>query len=146
MERRFVEHAVAWQARIPGGSKHRGGDGSSRRFRPLTGKIGDEPPPPLVQRGLESGQVRGRNVPADRLQAHRAGLCCRRKTTVMKARSDKAIEQPKPFTPGVTRAMVRQHAYEMFRDKLPDHPLTLEDWVLAEKDLVNSLEADDLPK
>jgi hypothetical protein len=34
--------------------------------------------------------------------------------------------------------MVRQHAYEMFRDKLPDHPLTLEDWVLAEKDLVNA--------
>jgi len=34
--------------------------------------------------------------------------------------------------------MVRQHAYEMFRDKLPAHPLTLEDWVLAEKDLVNS--------
>jgi hypothetical protein len=42
--------------------------------------------------------------------------------------------------------MVRQHAYSMFRDKLPDHPLTLEDWVLAEKDLVASLEADDLPK
>jgi hypothetical protein len=64
----------------------------------------------------------------------------------MKARSDKAIEQPKPFTPGVTRVMVRQHAYEMFRDKLPNHPLTLADWVLAEKDLVNSLDADNLPK
>jgi hypothetical protein len=64
----------------------------------------------------------------------------------MKAQSNKAIEQPKPFTPGVTRAMVRQHAYELFRDKLPEHPLTLEDWVLAEKDLVNSLEADDVTK
>jgi hypothetical protein len=64
----------------------------------------------------------------------------------MKTKSKKAFEQPKPFTPGVTRAMVRQHAYEMFRDKLPDHPLTLEDWVLAEKDLVSSLETDDLPK
>ena len=42
--------------------------------------------------------------------------------------------------------MVRQHAYEMFRDKLPDHPLTLSDWVLAEKDLASSLDADDLPK
>ena len=62
----------------------------------------------------------------------------------MKARSDKVIEQPKPFTPGITRAMVRQHAYEMFRDKLPDHPLTLEDWVLAEKDLVNVQEADEV--
>ena len=65
---------------------------------------------------------------------------------VMKSRSQKAIEQPKPFTPGVTRSMVRQHAYEMFRDKLPGHPLTLGDWVLAEKDLVSSLDADNLPK
>jgi hypothetical protein len=64
----------------------------------------------------------------------------------MKKQSPKAVEQPKPVTPGVTRAMVRQHAYEMFRDKLPDHPLTLKDWVLAEKDLVNSLEADNQSK
>jgi hypothetical protein len=63
----------------------------------------------------------------------------------MKMRTEKAVEQPKPFTPGVTIAMVRQHAYELFRDKLPEHPLTLEDWVLAEKDLVNTMEADDLP-
>ena len=48
---------------------------------------------------------------------------------------EKPIEQPMPFTPGMTKAMVRQHAYELFRDKLPDHPLTLEDWVMAEKDL-----------
>jgi hypothetical protein len=64
----------------------------------------------------------------------------------MKTRTETPIEQPTPFTPGVTRAMVRQHAYEMFRDKLPGHPLTLEDWVLAEKDLVSSREADDLPE
>jgi hypothetical protein len=63
----------------------------------------------------------------------------------MKAESAKAIEQPKPFTPGITKGMVRQHAYEMFRDKLPDHPLTLEDWVLAEKDLVSTLEAENAP-
>ena len=63
----------------------------------------------------------------------------------MKARSKKAVEQPKPFTPGITKGMVRQHAYELFRDKLPDHPLTLADWVLAEKDLVNSLEAESMP-
>ncbi len=56
------------------------------------------------------------------------------------------VEQPKPFTPGITRAMVRQHAYEMFRDKLPDHPLTLDDWVMAEKDLVASLDAENMPK
>jgi hypothetical protein len=65
---------------------------------------------------------------------------------LMKTLIEKPVEQPKPVTPGITRAMVRQHAYEMFRDKLPDHPLTLEDWVLAEKDLVTSLDADDLPK
>lgn len=56
------------------------------------------------------------------------------------------VEQPQPFTPGVTKAMVRQHAYETFRDKLPDHPLTLDDWVMAEKDLVTSLDAENLPK
>jgi hypothetical protein len=64
----------------------------------------------------------------------------------MKKTTEKRIEQPKPFTPGITRPMVRQHAYEMFRDKLPDHPLTLEDWVLAEKDLVASLDAENQPK
>ncbi len=64
----------------------------------------------------------------------------------MKKTTDTAVEQPQPFTPGVTKGMVRQHAYEMFRDKLPDHPLTLEDWVMAEKDLVASLDADNLPK
>ena len=68
------------------------------------------------------------------------------KKGMTKTKSEKPVEQPVPFTPGVTKGMVRQHAYSMFRDKLPDHPLTLEDWVLAEKDLVASLEADDLPK
>ena len=57
---------------------------------------------------------------------------------------DEGIEQPEPVTPGITKAMVRQHAYVMFRDKLPDHPLTLEDWVLAEKDLVASMEAEEV--
>ena len=56
----------------------------------------------------------------------------------------KLVEQPAPFTPGMSKAMVRQHAFELFRDKLPDHPLTLEDWVLAEKDLVSSMETEDL--
>ena len=64
----------------------------------------------------------------------------------MKQKKEKSVEQPQPFTPGISRAMVRQHAYEMFRDKLPDHPLTLQDWVLAEKDLVASLDAENMPK
>jgi hypothetical protein len=53
-------------------------------------------------------------------------------------------EQPKPFTPGVTKGMVRQHAFELYRDKLPKEPLTLEDWVLAEKDLVQTMQTDGL--
>ena len=61
-------------------------------------------------------------------------------------RGQRRVEQPTPFTPGLTKPAVRQHAYEMFRDKLPDHPLTLNDWVLAEKDLASSLDADNLPK
>jgi hypothetical protein len=59
-----------------------------------------------------------------------------------KKQTARTMEQPKPFTPGVTRGMVREHAFRLYRDKLPEHPLTLADWVLAEKDLVNSLEAD----
>lgn len=64
----------------------------------------------------------------------------------MKKAEEKAIEQPQPFTPGVTKGMVREHAYKMFRDKLPEHPLTLEDWVLAEKDLVSTMDADNLSR
>lgn len=60
----------------------------------------------------------------------------------MKNRTNKAAEQPKPFTPGITRTMVRHHAYALYRDRLPERPLTLEDWVLAEKDLVNELEVE----
>ena len=62
----------------------------------------------------------------------------------MKKKSKKTIEQPEPFTPGITRGMVRQHAFQMFRDRLPEHPLTLEDWVLAEKDLATKLDTDEV--
>jgi hypothetical protein len=64
----------------------------------------------------------------------------------MKTKMRKTVEQPEPFTPGLSKGMVRQRAFELYRDKLPDHPLTIEDWVLAEKDLVNSLETDGLLK
>jgi len=67
------------------------------------------------------------------------------KENKLKSKSGKpSQEQPQPFTPGMTRALVRQHAYQMFRDKLPNHPLSLEDWVLAEKDLVATLEAEEV--
>ncbi len=64
----------------------------------------------------------------------------------MKQKDEQVIEQPAPFTPGLTKSMVRQHAYTMFRDKLPDHPLTLEDWVMAEKDLASTLDSENMPK
>jgi hypothetical protein len=69
-----------------------------------------------------------------------------RKGFVMKEKKLQSVHQPKPFTPGITPSMVRQHAYELFRDKLPNKPLTVEDWVLAEKDLVSSLDAENMPK
>jgi hypothetical protein len=40
--------------------------------------------------------------------------------------------------------MVRQHAYELYRDKLAHDSLTLADWVLAEKDLVQMMQTDGL--
>jgi len=60
----------------------------------------------------------------------------------IKDAEQKTIPQPEPVTPSVTRAMVRQHAYELYRDKLSRGQLTLEDWVLAEKDLVQSLQTE----
>jgi hypothetical protein len=58
----------------------------------------------------------------------------------MKRKIEKPVEQPTPVTPGITKAMVRQHAYEMYQDKLPERSLTLEDWVMAEKDLLTMME------
>jgi len=45
--------------------------------------------------------------------------------------------QPEPFTPGVRRGEVRDQAFKMFRVKLErGEPLTHDDWVRAEKELV----------
>jgi hypothetical protein len=66
-------------------------------------------------------------------------------TQLSKANHQKHVPQPAPFTPGFTKGMVRQHALELYRDKLTREALTLEDWVLAEKDLVHSMETDNLP-
>ena len=64
----------------------------------------------------------------------------------MKMKRHKRVAQPAPVTPGVTKGMVRQHAFELYRDKLPHDGRTLEDWVLAEKDLVEDLETNGLLK
>ena len=58
----------------------------------------------------------------------------------MKKKMESKAQQPKPFTPGLTKAEVREHAYKIFRDKLPGQALTLADWVMAEKDLVKMRE------
>jgi len=62
----------------------------------------------------------------------------------MKTKVQETVSQPEPFTPGVTKLMVRQHAFNLYRDKLQHDSLTLEDWVLAEKDLVHTLNTDGL--
>ena len=66
--------------------------------------------------------------------------------TMKTKKNTKPLEQPETFTPGITKGMVRQHAYQMFRDLLPDQPLTLEDWVRAEKDLAATLQTDELSR
>lgn len=58
----------------------------------------------------------------------------------MKTTTAKPVAQPKPFTPGLTKGMVREHAFRLYRDKLDRGELTLADWVLAEKDLVSDME------
>lgn len=60
----------------------------------------------------------------------------------MNEKQKEPVPQPDPVTPGITKAMVREHAYRLYRDRLPEHSLTLEDWVLAEKDLVAKLQAE----
>jgi hypothetical protein len=60
----------------------------------------------------------------------------------MKSTNDQTVKQPVPFTPGVTKEEVRQHAFRLFRDKLAHEALTIEDWVLAEKDLVKEMQVE----
>jgi hypothetical protein len=60
----------------------------------------------------------------------------------MKQKNKEATPQPETFTPGITKGMVRQHAFQIYRDKLEHGSLTLEDWVLAEKDLVQTMQTD----
>jgi hypothetical protein len=60
----------------------------------------------------------------------------------MKTKERTGTPQPEPFTPGLTKGMVREHAYHLYRDKLDRGALSLNDWVLAEKDLVATMEAE----
>ena len=89
---------------------------------------------------MSVSKIVNRYVANDHLQNRQEGLCLtmKRKTTV-----SQVVEQPKPFTPGIAQSMVREHAYHLYRDKLTADVLTLEDWVLAEKDLVAMMEAEE---
>ena len=60
----------------------------------------------------------------------------------MKSNVKNVEKQPQPFTPGFTREMVRRHAYALYSDKVANESLTLQDWVLAEKDLLATMEAE----
>jgi len=60
----------------------------------------------------------------------------------MKTKNAPPVAQPTPSTPGLTKDEVRQHAFRLYRDKLEHGNLSLEDWVLAEKDLVRSLQVE----
>jgi hypothetical protein len=62
----------------------------------------------------------------------------------MKTKKETVLLQPQPFTPGITAGMVREHARRLYRDKLEHGTLTLEDWVMAEKDLVATMEAEEI--
>ncbi len=61
----------------------------------------------------------------------------------MKSKLKQSVDQPAPFTPGISKGMVRDQAFKLYRDKLRHSShLTLEDWVLAEKDLVSEMETE----
>lgn len=62
----------------------------------------------------------------------------------MRNRRTRPLVQPKPRIPGITRAMVRVHARQLFRDVYPQRTLTVREWRLVEGDLARKLEHDGL--
>jgi hypothetical protein len=64
----------------------------------------------------------------------------------MNTQSRQSAEQPAPFTPGLSAVEVREHAMKLYFDKLRHNQhLTIEDWVMAEKDLVATRQTEGLP-
>ena len=80
---------------------------------------------------------------APKLAGKRARTSPRQSSVKTEAKTG-IVEQPQPFTPGLTRLMVREHARLLYRDKLQHSKLTLQDWVLAENDLVKTMDAEGL--
>ena len=70
-----------------------------------------------------------------KIEMNRERLCMKTRKKIRTA------EQPEPFTPGLSKALVREQAQRLFDQKLLDHDtLTPDDWVLAEYELVEELQ------
>ncbi len=61
-----------------------------------------------------------------------------------KSKKKEALPQPEPFTPGITKGMVRDYAFRMFADKLEHDSLSLDNWIIAEKELVKSRQMEEV--
>jgi hypothetical protein len=50
------------------------------------------------------------------------------------------LPQPEPFTPGLTKRIVHEHALWLYEGQLLEQwPFAREDWVLVEQDLLEEL-------
>jgi hypothetical protein len=50
------------------------------------------------------------------------------------------LPQPEPFTPGLTKRIVHDHALWLYEGKLLEQwPFAREDWILVEQDLLEEL-------
>ena len=58
--------------------------------------------------------------------------------SIAKPRPRRFVKQPKPSTAGLSKEMVRDHAWELYRERLiRGFSLTREDWTRAEQDLAD---------
>jgi hypothetical protein len=63
-----------------------------------------------------------------------------RSSTLMNKKVTIEPIQPEPFTPGLTKRMVYDHALKIYQATVADDwPLSREDWVLAEQDLLEKI-------
>ena len=58
--------------------------------------------------------------------------------SIAKPRPRRFVKQPEPSTAGLSKEMVRDHAWELYRERLiRGFSLTREDWTRAEQDLAD---------
>jgi hypothetical protein len=64
----------------------------------------------------------------------------RQSPTLMNKKLTFGPVQPEPFTPGLNKRMVYDHAHKIYQARTADNwPLSREDWILAEKDLLETI-------